>query len=248
MPVGMQEARRPCHFPIPGLGSRTNDHLSACSEIWCICCHKRQPSPQLAPLSLLVAGEPFVGPWHVVWIMVMVLRLPHPRRRVGLIYYILAFWQIAKRSKRFRTNFRVLQLFVVCKGYYTWRKVEIKMPEILKNIDMFSFYRNRGGNIWWEVSFLNEILINWNMFLRLLFILSVLWANIKSQKQITHHINGQQRVLLFIMYAMSWDFNKSFASIYGYRSASCSTSLPTPSLSFFGSGAISFLGILLVCQ
>lgn len=93
MPVGMQETQPtqlPCHFPIPGLpGSRTNDHLSACSEIWCICCHKRRPSPQLAPLSLLVAGQPFVGPWHVVWIMVMVLRLPHP---VAVWVSFITFW------------------------------------------------------------------------------------------------------------------------------------------------------------
>lgn len=70
-----------------------------------------------------------------------------------LIYYILAFWQIAKRSNRFRTNFRVLQLF----------RHRCRYP-----VDV--------------------------AVIRVLFMHIV--CSIKSQKQITHHINGQWRCFL----------------------------------------------------
>lgn len=84
-----------------------------------------------------------------------------------LIYYILAFWQIAKRSSRFRTNFRVLLLFrhrCRCRCHSL-----ILVPVVLVVI-----------------------------LIVLMPIIIVVVCSTKSQKQITHHINGQWRCFLYM--------------------------------------------------
>lgn len=86
-----------------------------------------------------------------------------------LIYYILAFWQIAKRSSRFRTNFRVQLLFRHRCRCRCHSPILVVVPVVLVVI-----------------------------LIVLMPIIIVVVCSTKSQKQITHHINGQWRCFLYM--------------------------------------------------
>lgn len=119
MPVGIRAGLSLAH------SKWTNEHLSTCNEIRILMQRVGShvgpyiyvyiwPGSQRHPLA-----APFVVPRHDIWIMLRpccgqarsVYCVYRVCARLSLIYYILAFWQIAKRSSRFRTNFRVLLLF-----------------------------------------------------------------------------------------------------------------------------------------
>lgn len=170
----------------------TNEHLSTCNEIHihtdthihahmdgtCVAIYCQAHKQHRHPLAAAFCSAPawymnyadarecmcvcvlgVCGSMHIVYLCVWLC----------LIYYILAFWQIAKRSCRFRTNFRVLLLFRHrCRCRCRCHSL-ILAPVVLVVI-----------------------------LIVLMPIIIVVVCSTKSQKQITHHINGQWRCFLYM--------------------------------------------------